>query len=267
MKNHFIPSYFFPLMLIFLLGILIALPHVVCSEEFSETSQSEVSAKGASEFLLTTPANLGGQVYLEVWDEDNCKVKFTIWARANTQDKAKKFAGLVDFELDREEDVVYLKLTTPHPAPWEGSNYGINATLYAGLYLNDTRNVTVENNSFTMNERWGVYLGNASDAKVFHNRFIGNGEQALQGPNVTASAWDDGYPSGGNYWSDYAGIDADGDGIGDTSYSIPQGAEDRYPFMNEGLEFVPEFGIIVYPVLGVLALFGAVAYRRRIEKG
>ena len=130
MKNHFIPSYFFPLMLIFLLGILIALPHVVCSEEFSETSQSEVSAKGASEFLLTTPANLGGQVYLEVWDEDNCKVKFTIWARANTQDKAKKFAGLVDFELDREEDVVYLKLTTPHPAPWEGSNYGINATLY-----------------------------------------------------------------------------------------------------------------------------------------
>jgi parallel beta-helix repeat protein len=145
-----------------------------------------------------------------------------------------------------------------------GCNFSAN--LYAGVFLNDTRNVTVENNSITMNQRWGVYLDNASDAKVFHNRFIGNPEQAVQGPNVTASVWDDGYPSGGNYWSDYTGIDADGDGIGDTPYTFPQGAEDRYPFMNEDLQFVPEFGMIVYPVLGMLTLFGAAAYRRRTEK-
>ena len=43
--------------------------------------------------------------------------------------------------------------------------------------------------------------------------------------------WDNGYPSGGNYWSDYTGVD--GDGIGDTPYIILGGDnQDWYPFMN-----------------------------------
>jgi len=44
--------------------------------------------------------------------------------------------------------------------------------------------------------------------------------------------WDDGYPSGGNYWSDYAGVDADGDGIGDTPYVIDENNTDRYPLIS-----------------------------------
>jgi hypothetical protein len=46
-----------------------------------------------------------------------------------------------------------------------------------------------------------------------------------------ANAWDDGYPSGGNYWSDYTGTDANYDGIGDTPYTIDALNQDRYPLM------------------------------------
>lgn len=79
---------------------------------------------------------------------------------------------------------------------------------------------------------------------VYHNNFINN--QPLQAwDDGIANIWDDGYPSGGNYWSDYEGVDEmrgssqdqlGGDGIGDTPYDGILGSAnntDRYPFMRE----------------------------------
>jgi hypothetical protein len=49
-----------------------------------------------------------------------------------------------------------------------------------------------------------------------------------EGSNDT---WDIGFPSGGNFWSDYNGSDSSHDGIGDSNYTIDASNVDRYPLM------------------------------------
>jgi len=62
----------------------------------------------------------------------------------------------------------------------------------------------------------------------------------------SANIWDDGYPSGGNYWSDYDGSDLfsgqyqnliRSDGMGDTPYIIDVNNIDRYPLANPWTRF------------------------------
>lgn len=74
---------------------------------------------------------------------------------------------------------------------------------------------------------FGVHSA-VSNNKVFHNDIYDNIVHAWDrsGNNI----WDNGYPSGGNYWSDYTGEDLDNDGIGDTPY-IFDGNQDNYPLI------------------------------------
>ncbi len=67
---------------------------------------------------------------------------------------------------------------------------------------------------------------------LYHNDFISNGVQAKVN-NPIANVWDDGQsPRKGNYWSDYTGLDGNGDGVGDTPYVVNAENKDNYPLMH-----------------------------------
>jgi hypothetical protein len=76
----------------------------------------------------------------------------------------------------------------------------------------------------------GIGSTAANNNLIYHNNFVGNINQVYTCESES-NTWDNGYPSGGNYWSDYSGVDADGDGIGDTPYVIDEYNRDRYPLM------------------------------------
>lgn len=73
---------------------------------------------------------------------------------------------------------------------------------------------------------------------LVHNNVLNN-EVPVGGKQLAASVnhWDDGYPSGGNYWSTYTGVDADHDGIGDTPLHMDANNTDAYPLMGRFSDF------------------------------
>jgi len=89
-------------------------------------------------------------------------------------------------------------------------------------------NNNVFNNNITTHELLGIGVFDGSfNNTIYHNNFINNHQFLLY--NAGNNTWDNGCE--GNFWSDYAGSDSDGDGIGDTPYDM-LGDQDNYPLMN-----------------------------------
>jgi parallel beta-helix repeat protein len=111
-----------------------------------------------------------------------------------------------------------------------------------GVYLSGFSNYnTIIGNDIAAHTYYGISLSSSSNNKFYHNNFINNRACPQVHSYRSVNVWDDGYPSGGNYWSDYAGIDKKSgpnqdqpgsDGIGDTPYIINADNRDRYPLMN-----------------------------------
>lgn len=149
-----------------------------------------------------------------------------------------------------------------------------------GFYLSVSRHNIIAGNNIINNDV-GLGVSFSSDDSIYHNNVIDNQRQVSDGTG--AIAWDDGYPSGGNYWSNYPGVDlysgpyqneTGSDGIGDTPHVIGGTKKDRYPLMRpwgeeaheEGIPFwmLWWFWIIMAVGFGVVA--GAVYYLKKRKR-
>jgi hypothetical protein len=116
---------------------------------------------------------------------------------------------------------------------------------YDGMrFLETNSNLIVGNNitnssNPTIGDGTGIAFWGASNNTIYHNNFVSNPVQAYDdsfNSPFSVNSWDDGYPSGGNYWSDYSARypsakQIGSSGIGDTAYVIDAQNKDRYPLM------------------------------------
>ena len=100
-----------------------------------------------------------------------------------------------------------------------------------GIRIYYTKNNSISGNTIVNND-YGIRLRyETSNNTIYYNNFVNNTQQVIDETSWEYSnIWDDN--CGGNYWSNYAGVDSDGDGIGDAPHSIDGSNTDDFPLMN-----------------------------------
>jgi parallel beta-helix repeat protein len=110
-----------------------------------------------------------------------------------------------------------------------------------GLSVGYVGNNNTFRNNLVQNNAAGVCMGDPSvhSNLIYSNNIIDNVTQAIdqEGDNF----WDNGYPSGGNFWSDYVGVDlfsgpnqdiSGPDGMGDSPHLVGVAGIDHYPLVD-----------------------------------
>lgn len=123
---------------------------------------------------------------------------------------------------------------------WNGSSNVFTGNSFLndayGIYFSNTQKNLIVGNIFVSST---IAFGNsASNNTVYHNNFIASygllvNDGDYENPD-SMNVWDNGYPDGGNYWTDYASYGAkeiDSSGIGNKPYIIDTKNSDRYPLM------------------------------------
>lgn len=150
--------------------------------------------------------------------------------------------------------IAYNNITNFYSGLGVSSLYGVgsNNVFYANRIINDIYGIGVSggvNNTFYANElvnnTAGVSVGSSEPpeprATFYHNNFIGSVEQVDRSHSASyvPGAWREPFNASGifdnglegNYWSDYTGVDSNGDGVGDSPYIIDGNRQDHHPLM------------------------------------
>ena len=135
------------------------------------------------------------------------------------------------------------------------STFGINLILAAfsntvvennvsdnslGVLISDHSDNNTVTNNLVSNNDYGILIFSSNNTKVYHNSFVNNTAQTSIWDSF-GTMWDNGYPSGGNCWSDYSGADdfhgpnqdiLGSDNKGDWPYYVDGDNVDHYPLIN-----------------------------------
>jgi parallel beta-helix repeat protein len=117
------------------------------------------------------------------------------------------------------------------------TNSTISDNNWGGIALVDSSACSIHDNNINNNAEYGVLLSDSSNNSFYHNNFINNTSQVwLFGAN--SNNWDNGYSTGGNFWSDHSCTDekrgvgqnqTGNDGICDLPFTIDSNNTDQYP--------------------------------------
>jgi parallel beta-helix repeat protein len=141
--------------------------------------------------------------------------------------------------LDLTNNIQGLLLAYTNESEIVGDNPANNS---AGIYLWGSSNNTLSDNNLTNNDI-GIATYYSDNNSIFHNSMNNPTQTDAQ---YSTNIWDDGYPSGGNRWSDHNGTDiysgpyqnvTGSDGLGDSGYTIDANNIDHYPLMGTYISF------------------------------
>jgi len=113
----------------------------------------------------------------------------------------------------------------------------VSDNFHFGLWIWNSSYNTIVENDILGNQDCGIYI-DGSNNLIYHNNFINNNQQV--DCTTLSNSWDNGYPSGGNYWGDYTATDMKNganqdqfgpDGICDSAYYITRQNVDNYPLV------------------------------------
>jgi len=205
-------------------------------------------------YLTYSPNNtIGGNMLedneegIELYNSPNCTISnneirgggygiYTCYSSSviiSENDIANNIEHCVSFS-DSSENIIYANNLTNSDYAIEFSNVSksvvyqnnlANCSCGIYMYFYSKDNIICENN--IVNNTDSIYLSESENNTIFHNNFINNTYRIST--YASPCTWDNGYPSGGNYWSDHVGVDADYDGISNEQYIIDVDNTDRYP--------------------------------------